>query len=280
LITGAYTAISGVAAVGCVDVERGRGGVGMGVGEALAAAREEAGLTVEDVSRSTRIRGELVRRIEAGDYEACGGAVYARGHIRSIAAALGLDPAPFLADFDREHGNVAPPAAREIFEREVVAMPERSGTTRTPPKALTAAVLLIVALVSLCNTNNTPPDDPGVRALTSSSPTPKPSTAVTPSARPTQDAIAGQVPGSGVFLRVKVVNSRSYVTVRADGKTIFQGLMQFPSQKDFTAKKTIHLVIGNAAAVQLVVNGRELGSPGRPGDVVKLDFGPGDPTAG
>jgi cytoskeleton protein RodZ len=48
---------------------------------------------------------------------------------------------------------------------------------------------------------------------------------------------------------------------------------------DFTAKKTIHLVIGNAAAVQLVVNGRDLGSPGRPGEVVRLDFGPGDPTA-
>jgi hypothetical protein len=30
--------------------------------------------------------------------------------------------------------------------------------------------------------------------------------------------------------------------------------------------------------VQLVVNGRDLGSPGGQGDVVRLDFGPGDPA--
>ena len=251
----------------------------MGVGETLAAAREEAGRSVEDVSRSTRIRAELIRRIEAGDYEACGGAVYARGHIRSMAASLGLDPAPFLADFDRENGGtVAAPVAREIFEREVVSMPARSGPNWTAAMAVTAAVLLIVALVSLFNTNGTPPDDPGVRALTSSTPSPSP--VVKPSASPTQDTIAGQVPGSGVFLRVKIVNTRSYVTVRADGKTLFQGLMEFPSQKDFTGKKAIQVVIGNAAATQLVVNGRDLGSPGRPGQVVRLNFGPGDPTAG
>ncbi len=38
------------------------------------------------------------------------------------------------------------------------------------------------------------------------------------------------------------------------------------------------LVIGNAGAVSLVVNGRDLGEPGSGGEVVKVNFGPGDPT--
>jgi transcriptional regulator with XRE-family HTH domain len=247
----------------------------MSIGEALAAAREAAGETVEDVSRATRIRGELIRRIEHDDFAGCGGAVYARGHLRSIASHLGIDPAPLVAEFDAAHAAPAP-AAREIFEHEVVAKPERTGPNWTAAMAVAAAVLLIVALASLFNTDKPANSGDTTRALTTSSPTP--AAPVPTSAAPTPDALAGQIPGSGVFLRVKVINTRSYVTVRADGKTAYQGLLTAPAQMDFTAKHTIHLVIGNAAAVQLVVNGRDLGSPGRPGEVVRLDFGPGDPA--
>lgn len=250
----------------------------MAVGESLAAAREAAGRTVEDVSRATRIRGELIRKIEAGDFAACGGAVYARGHIRAIAHALGVEADPLVAEFDTTYGAPEAPAAREIFEHEVIAMPARTGPNWTAAMAVAAAVLLIVALVSLFNTNGSGAPEEQAAPLTSSSPTP--TAVVTPSAaQPSGGALAGQIPGSSVSLRVKVTNSKSYVTVKADGKTTFQGLMTAPAQQDFTAKRTIHLVIGNAAAVQLVVNGRDLGSPGRPGEVVRLDFGPGDPTA-
>jgi cytoskeletal protein RodZ len=246
----------------------------MTVGEALAAARKEAGVSVEEVSRATRIRGELLRKIEAGDFAACGGAVYARGHLRAVATYLGLDPAPFVEEFDRAYGAPEAPTTAEIFEHEVIAMPARSGPNWTAAMAVMAAVLLVVALVSLFNDHGGTPVD-AAAPLTSSTPTP---TAAPPTTQ-APPAIAGQLPGSGVFLRVKVTSSKSYVTVKADGKTSFQGLMTSPMQQDFTAKHTIHLVVGNAAAVQLVVNGHDLGSPGRPGEVVRLDFGPGDPTS-
>jgi cytoskeleton protein RodZ len=248
----------------------------MGVGEALAAARTAAGQTIEDVSRATRIRGELLRRIERDDFEGCGGSVYARGHVRAIATHLGTDPAPLLADFDREHGVQEAPAAREIFEREVVAMPDRKGPNWTAAMAVMAGVLLLVALVSLFNTS---PDGGGPQARAFITPTPTATAAPPASAQPTQDSLAGRIPGDGVSLRVTMVNTKSYVTVRADGKMVYQGLMTFPAQRDFTAKRLIRVVIGNAAAVSLVVNGQDLGSPGGPGDVSRLEFGPGDPNA-
>lgn len=247
----------------------------MSIGADLAAAREAAGLSVEDLVRATRIRGELLRRIENDDFSGCGGAVYARGHIRSIANHLGLDPAPLVADFDREHGGAQAPAAREIFEHEVIALPARSGPNWTAAMAVMAAVLLVVALASLFNSNGRG-GVPDAKPLSTSSPTPAPSaSSSSPSPAP---VVAGQIPGSGVFLRVKVVNTRSWVTVRADGKTIHEGLMRMGDIKDFTAKSKLHVVFGNAGAVQIVVNGRDLGSPGRPGEVVRLDFTPGDPA--
>lgn len=247
----------------------------MSIGGDLAAAREAAGQTIDDVSRATRIRGELLRRIENDDFAGCGGAVYARGHLRSIATHLGLDPVPLVEEFDRANGGVQAPAAREIFEHEVIAMPERKGPNWTGAMAAVAAVLLVIALVSVFTANTPAGSPPAAAPLTSSTPTPS----VAPSSAPTSQPplVAGNL--GGVNLRVTLVNSRSWVTVRADGKTVYEGLMRAPMQQDFTAKNKINVVFGNAGAVRIVVNGRDLGSPGRPGDVVRLEFLPGDPAA-
>jgi cytoskeletal protein RodZ len=72
----------------------------MSIGETLASARRRAGLTVTQVSQRTRIRESIIRGIEQDDYAACGGDFYARGHIRSIAHAVGTDPAPLISEYD------------------------------------------------------------------------------------------------------------------------------------------------------------------------------------
>lgn len=55
------------------------------IGRALQQARIAAGLTVDDVSTATRVRIAIVHSIEADDFTPCGGDVYARGHIRTLA---------------------------------------------------------------------------------------------------------------------------------------------------------------------------------------------------
>jgi hypothetical protein len=70
------------------------------VGEALAEARGQAGLTVTQVSHQTRIRETIITGIEGDDYSACGGDLYARGYIRSIARAVGADPEPLIREYD------------------------------------------------------------------------------------------------------------------------------------------------------------------------------------
>jgi transcriptional regulator with XRE-family HTH domain len=72
----------------------------VGIGEALAEARGQAGLTVAEVSQRTRIRETIISGIESGDYSACGGDFYARGNIRSIAHAVGADPEPLISEYD------------------------------------------------------------------------------------------------------------------------------------------------------------------------------------
>ncbi len=78
----------------------------MTVGESLSEARYQAGLSVDELSERTRIRDSVIRSIERDDYEACGGDLYVRGYVRTIAGAVGIDAQPLIQEFDQErvHG--------------------------------------------------------------------------------------------------------------------------------------------------------------------------------
>src|SRR2546429_7463525 len=73
---------------------------GVPIGESLAEARRQAGLTIGQVSHETRIRESIIRDIEQNDFSACGGDFYAPGHIRRIAAGVGTHPGPLISAYD------------------------------------------------------------------------------------------------------------------------------------------------------------------------------------
>lgn len=72
----------------------------MSLGSELSAARRASGLTVDDVAAASRLRPSIVTAIEQDDFAPCGGDVYARGHVRTIAAIVGLDPDAMASRFD------------------------------------------------------------------------------------------------------------------------------------------------------------------------------------
>jgi transcriptional regulator with XRE-family HTH domain len=108
------------------------------IGPALAEARTQAGMTIEDVSQRTRIRGKIITEIEHDDYSSCGGDFYTRGHIRAIAKAVGTDPVPLIEEYD---GNVTRgqeadlPLVPEVepATKPQVTWPDPPDGTRTAP---------------------------------------------------------------------------------------------------------------------------------------------------
>lgn len=104
----------------------------MSIGEALAEARRQAGLTVAEVGQRTRIRETIIRRIESDDYSACGGDFYARGNIRSIAHAVGADPEPLISEYDavlREPGALSAVSLDELVTTAQAPARRRPGWT-------------------------------------------------------------------------------------------------------------------------------------------------------
>jgi len=66
------------------------------IGHILREARENKGLTLEDVQAKTRISVRYLAALEGGRYDALPTPVHVRGFLRNYARYLGLDPQPLL----------------------------------------------------------------------------------------------------------------------------------------------------------------------------------------
>jgi cytoskeletal protein RodZ len=250
------------------------------IGQTLIAAREQAGMSVEQVASATALRQTLVRAIEHDDFRLCGGDFYARGHIRNLAKTVGIDPEPLIEEFDETNGEPAAPRAKTIFESETAVHRERRNGPNWSAAMAAVLVLVVVYGVAQAVTGGTgsrrgPEADPSRPAVSNTAPV-EPSASPSPSdpsavAQAKRDRVTVQVQASG----------RSWLQVTtASGKELFQGLMQAGEVKTFTDKQKVKLVVGNAGAVLLTVNGTDVGAPGRGGQVARVQFGPQDPAAG
>jgi cytoskeleton protein RodZ len=72
----------------------------MSAGQMLSAARVARGMSLEDLADATKLRASILSAMEQDDFSHCGGLVYARGQLRSIAPVLGLDPEDLVDAFD------------------------------------------------------------------------------------------------------------------------------------------------------------------------------------
>jgi len=233
-------------------------------------------MSVEDVSSATRIRAGLIRSIEADDFDACGGAVYARGHLRSIARAIGADPDPIVAEFDRTHQVEEPmhvPVPSQPAEPELAARADRHRPNWTA--AMAAALVAICALAAYGLIHHSP-THPTASADNQpiTTPTSPPAKASTP-ATPPPSAVA-QVPSNVATALVRVTSGRTWLQAETlTGRLLFQGLLNPGQTKVFRDAKGLRLVIGNAPAVQLVADNHDFGTPQASGNVAHVTIQPG-----
>src|ERR1043165_9818237 len=69
------------------------------VGQYLRRHREARRMSVEEVSRATRVPSASVERIEADQFDELPGEVFVRGFLRSYAQAVGLPAEEVLARY-------------------------------------------------------------------------------------------------------------------------------------------------------------------------------------
>ncbi|GAA3631632.1 hypothetical protein GCM10022297_08430 [Lactobacillus hamsteri] len=72
------------------------------IGEKLRSAREEKGLSIEDIEKATKIQSRYLTAIEQNDFDKLPGDFYVRAFIRQYAQIVGLDGKELLSEYHQD----------------------------------------------------------------------------------------------------------------------------------------------------------------------------------
>jgi cytoskeletal protein RodZ len=240
----------------------------MSLGALITKSRTDARLSIEDLAKVTNIPSTLLRDMENNNFAKCGGETYARGHLRNMAAKLGVDERIFLELFENEVTAPAKPI-RELLNENNVTMPYQE-PKRISWKVLaagSAAVLVLFAGAQIFFLS--PENGAELEVITTASATP--SEPATESSAPSTAASPEITEG----VKVELVASRGTTWLYAtsgDGEVLFSGQIRKGNSKIFIQPEQVNLRIGNAGGVDISVNGENVGSIGANGEVVNLTY--------
>ena len=181
-------------------------------GERLRAAREQKGLSLEDIAAQTRIPLRHLESLERSEWDKLPAPTYSIGFARSYAGCVDLDRAGIADQLRGEMGGQRPlSSTAEVFEP--------ADPARTMPKWLVfgaiAAVLLLVLVMTWLSRRSLEEADPAENTSA-----PVASTApATPAPAPAP--VAGTPQGPVVLTAI----APAWVQVTDQGRTLFQGEM-------------------------------------------------------
>ena len=265
-------------------------------GSSLRRERERRGITLEDISSSTKIRLSYLQAIEQDHLDELPSGLIGRGFVRAYAREIGVDEEETIAAYvaNRAESDIQlppPPASKLAFNR--------SGNlaTRLPAWVFVTGFLAIgvgfVVLGALRNHYRPSRELLATQAVSDGS-SPVPSQGVTgessapgvgnkgiPSVSPDREQNQGEptfyasnaAAGAGGALTL-VINVRqdAWVSIIADGQRVMSDTLVAPTEKVVKARSQIVIRAGNIGAVDFSFNGETLPIQGAYGEARTLRF--------
>lgn len=237
------------------------------VGERLRTAREQKGLSLDEVAAQTRIPQRHLESLEMAEWEKLPAPTYTIGFAKSYAAAVGLDRAEIGDQLRAEMGGARTSVAdSEVFE---AADPARAMPRWLVLTAIAAVLLLVLAMTWFNRRSLEQPADP---PIANEAQQPAAPAAQAPSAPGPQ-----QVQGPVVLSASEPV----WVQVKDQGRTLFEGTLNpgqnFQVPQDSTAPllkagkpEALRIAVGSAVAPPVGPAGRVVSNVSlRPADLMQ-----------
>ena len=246
----------------------------MTLGSTIRDAREAARISLESLSDSTSIRMGLLTEMENNNFKHCGGDTYARGHLRSIANRIGLNPQILLDLYDDQHSTEKRAMQDLLVENNIMQVPrEKKTISWKVPALISVTVLFVIASAQIITSNqsSSPAPAPTVSSSKSAAPAPTPSqsAATTESAAPAPAVTSKSGP---VSLTLVASRGNSYIHIIVDGKTAEKDSMFQGETKSFTGKNVVSIYLSNPAGLDLTLNGKQLPPLGGQNEEVRRTF--------
>jgi len=242
----------------------------MTLGELLQQARENAGLSVDELAHMVNLRPGLIKAMESNDFLPCGGDTYARGHIRNIAQITGNNPQELLAIYDADHSVDSRSIHSQLVDNNAAAI--RKENRKLSWKVLVGASLSIVVLIGVAQFaiggfDSEPATTSMVIEETEPSQTPTPTP--TASAAPTTNS---STMSNELTLSIAATRGNSNIDVVIGGVSVYKGPLFQGESKSFVGENSISVYLGNAGDLDLTLNGEKLAPLGDRNQEIRKTF--------
>jgi transcriptional regulator with XRE-family HTH domain len=252
------------------------------IGSRLVRAREQMGLSLADVRKLTKLPGNVLQAMERNEFARLPEGMYRKAYLRTLAAAVGLDPDEIGAAYDLLH---QPPVVSPTGPPMAANVPDRWIEELTPSRRGTIVTLTVLGVLTAAWFALRPDSAPAVSRLGSArdeslvirSPADAESAVSVPRARNLTAHVATTTPSVAVPVRVELITSGwCWVAAESDGERVWYGLIEPGRRVVFEAQRRISLRLGDAGSVRLSINNGPSRTPGAEGEVVELEVTPKD----
>ncbi len=254
------------------------------IGQVLRQAREERGMTLEQVSSRTMIAKKYLLALEEGDFNLFPGEVYLKGALRKYAAELGLNEEELVSRYggasetekaEKNQQEHQKPQSRAAAKRKIQSA-QAVRSTRRLNKRRFAMILIIFALllggIRLITTiiapapplvNDLPPViDNGADDILPPEPTqPEPELPQARVERDNLDPLKFRVINADVIEVVLSFTEHSWVRVHTNGALLFEGTFTAGESRSLTAAESVRVRTGNALGTKMLINGEVIDLP-------------------
>jgi cytoskeletal protein RodZ len=135
-----------------------------------------------------------------------------------------------------------------------------------------AAVLILFAGVQIFFLDSENANEPVIVVTTAATPSSSASKSVASSSASPSSSESVEVAG-GVTVEVSASRGTSWLfATNENGEVLFSGQIRVGASKTFTENSQVNLRIGNAGGVDILVNGKDVGSVGADREVVNLTY--------
>ncbi|GAC1632461.1 MAG: hypothetical protein NVS9B14_05760 [Candidatus Acidiferrum sp.] len=224
-------------------------------GERLKRERELREVTLEEVSKATRIGVRFLQALEDENWGKLPGGVFGRGFVRTIARYLGLSEEGLLAEYDLARGETA-----------VSASPKPEDRIPSPPKWLPVVALLVILLLLAGLAAG---GYYGWRKWKAHRAAKQVQTFYLPPA----SSIAQPTPSAPVAAPLQLslsTSSPTHVLVRADDAVALDADLPAGENRRFSALRQFEVSASDSSAVLLELNGTMMPPIGTPGSSGKI----------
>jgi len=241
-------------------------------GSRLKKIRQERGLSLEEISKKTRVHLNVLRAIE-GDSISNLSPIYLKGFIKIYCGCLGLEAKDFVGPSEQRqkpalNATVGRPIGTRMEKKNSFIKDASLKLGAIKPRInlkkiiifVVIALILIFLGINLIKFIHGRPKNQLEKAKTAMS-------VAVPKVEAKQAKINSNLSGGftlGIFARGK-----SWISAKVDGKVVFHGVLARGRSETWQAKEKIELSLGDAGAVELQVNDQRFVNLGRHGQSLK-----------